>query len=378
MKPKGEVTLPRSTRAGMDVLPWAAEVNRALQQLRDREISDNRKPFKASRALPFWPTLGSTGEGETKTYHVTITDGWVSELIPGENTPAEPACATHKPWNLLWGADAVSPDEADDRRRFDLAIGDQISVVVYQDDEGAFGGDLAPAEGPVEIVAEAEESADGATPVSVHYNPPGGDRTTGDSGEIHYKLAVLRDIDADHASPWLEYFLAGSNIYVERDLPMLENTNTSAASGSGRVFKEYKPEDNQYKFRTISKGAGQLQVNENADTIEVRGNDKTVDLIFMQETDASPTEIGRFSFEDGLTVEDENVTITIPKTPGLDGDDFNLENWPCSQDIEAPPSSPNWTIYFRKGLAYLTDPEDAVTAKKVMYDGFSCAPPDGP
>ena len=330
----------------------------------------------AGRKLPVDVTLRQTGPPAAPTSAVRVEDGWVSELIPGENTPAAPSCAVHKPFNILWGAEATPPEtESTDRRQFDIAIGDQVSIVVYQDEEGGFGGDLAPAGGPVEIVIEPEESS--GTPVSVHYNPPGGDVTTGDSGEIHYKLAVLRDIDADHASPWLEYFLAGSHIYVERDLPMLENTSTSGASGPGRVFKEYKPEDNQYKFRTIAKG-GQLQVNENADDIEIRGNDKTVDLIFMQETDASPTEIGRFSFDDGLANEDENVTITIPKTPGLDGDDFNLENWPCSQDMMSPPTSPNWIIYFRKGLAYLTDPEDAVTAKKVMYDGFSCAPPDGP
>ena len=311
---------PRIVQKGQVAISaqWANQVRESIARLAARIDKPRRGGKGGGIPLPFWPTLGSTGTGEAKTYYVTITDGWVSELIPGENTPTAPACATHKPFNILWGADAVAPDEATDRRRFDLAIGDQVSIVVYQDAEGGFGGDLAPADGPVEITTEPEESS--GTPVSVHYNPPGGDVTTGDSGEIHYKLAVLRDVDADHASPWLEYFLAGSNIYVERDLPMLENTSTSGSAGTGRVFKEYHPVDNQYKFRTISKGAGQLQVNESADTIEVRGNDKTVDLIIVQETDASPTELGRFSFDDGLANEDDDVTITVPKAPALPTD----------------------------------------------------------
>lgn len=326
--------------------------------------------------LRFWPSLvPSTVEGIT-TYSVSLTDGWVSEVIPGENTPPAPAGAFHKPFNLLWGDDAVSPNLPTDRRTFDMSIGQQLSVVVYQDEEGAFGGDLAPAGGPVEVVVEDEESS--GTAVSVHYNPPGGDVITGDSGEIHYKIAVLRDADADHDQPWLEIFLGGSNINVLRDLPMLENTAESAATGIGRVFKEYDPTTNQYKFRPISKGAGQLQVNESADDIEVRGNDKTFDVIFMQETDASPTEIARVSFEDGLGMEDENVTVTIPKAGTTDGDDFNLENWPCSMVLGSPPSAPNWVIYYRKGLAYLTDPEDSVTTKRIQFDGFSCESPDGP
>ena len=36
VRPKGIVTLPRPTSRKMDILPWSRDVNRALQQLRDR------------------------------------------------------------------------------------------------------------------------------------------------------------------------------------------------------------------------------------------------------------------------------------------------------------------------------------------------------
>ena len=39
VKPKGVVTLPRAMRKGLLILPWAKEVNRALQQLRDRIVT---------------------------------------------------------------------------------------------------------------------------------------------------------------------------------------------------------------------------------------------------------------------------------------------------------------------------------------------------
>lgn len=39
IKPVGPVTLPRRSRAGLDLLPWCKEVDRALQQLRDRPFS---------------------------------------------------------------------------------------------------------------------------------------------------------------------------------------------------------------------------------------------------------------------------------------------------------------------------------------------------
>lgn len=42
----GIVKLPRRARSGIDVLPWATEVNQCLQQLRDRAVT-----FKKSKAV---------------------------------------------------------------------------------------------------------------------------------------------------------------------------------------------------------------------------------------------------------------------------------------------------------------------------------------
>ena len=41
VRPKGIVTLPRPTSRKMDILPWSRDVNRALQQLRDRVFTVN-------------------------------------------------------------------------------------------------------------------------------------------------------------------------------------------------------------------------------------------------------------------------------------------------------------------------------------------------
>jgi hypothetical protein len=61
VKPKGSVTLPRRTISGMAVLPWAQEVNRALQELRDRIITVPSRP-------------GQGGGGKLGAFFTTYTD----------------------------------------------------------------------------------------------------------------------------------------------------------------------------------------------------------------------------------------------------------------------------------------------------------------
>lgn len=223
--------------------------------------------------------------------------------------------------NILWGDSAQAPYTSKDRRRFEMAIGDQVSIVVYQAPDGSFGGDKVPENGgPTMIAIEAEKVTEGEEPTSVHYEPPGGDIQQGKSGELHFKIAVLRAKDDTHPEPWLEMFLAGSNIYVFRDLPMLENVGGTGSVGTGRVFKKYDAESNKYQLRAISRGAGtQIQVNENADFVEIRGNDKSASLIIEQETDASPVELLRWKFDDGLSVEKSDKKVTIPKSAATTG-----------------------------------------------------------
>jgi hypothetical protein len=73
VKPRGKVTMPRAARPGLQVLPWAREVNRALQELRDRVFvatGGKRGGGGAASGECFFGEILSVVDGETTTYYI--------------------------------------------------------------------------------------------------------------------------------------------------------------------------------------------------------------------------------------------------------------------------------------------------------------------
>jgi len=362
-------------------------MRKSICALRDRSIITRGGGGGGSKPNPFDVSLIVGGTTEAPTYKVSVWDGWVNERIGGVYDPATNATAVHKPHNILWGSDAVSPAVATDRRTFDITVGQQVSVLVNVAAEGNIelpSGSTAA--GPTEIAIEAEDEK------SIHYVPPRPvDSDTGAAGVYHYKLAVLRAADATHSGPWLEYFLAGSHLDHFAELPILDNAG-GAADNKGRVFKEYKKDANTYIFRVLDATAGELTIEESEDGVSIRGNENDHYTEWKEE---GASEGDKLEFSDGLRATGEDQTVLLPKYVAGDGisialvpgttitysvskdpsDDFpgggdlNLEIYQAEvidsdgfyKIIDLNTTTPLETLYWRNGL-YVgkTEPDDPV------------------
>jgi len=289
-------------------------MRKSICALRDRSIITRGGGSGGSKPNPFDVSLIVGGTTESPTYKVSVADGWVNERIPGVKTPPANATAVHKPWNILWGTDAVAPDLGTDRRTFPISIGQQVSVIVNVAAEGNIelpAGAPGTTLGPTEIKVEAEDED------SVHYVPPRPvDSDTGSAGVYHYKLAVLRDADATHSAPWLEYFLAGSHIDHFAELPILDNLGGSATN-KGRVFKKYDKATNTYQFRVLDATAGELTIEESDDGVAIRGNENNKYTEWKEE--GASTAQHRLEFSDGLRASGSDQTVLMPKYVAGDG-----------------------------------------------------------
>lgn len=153
------------------------------------------------KKMPFEVTLGRT-TGETPTYFVTVAHGKVIErdMTKGEDVDALPGYVCT---NRLDGADP---------RKFTIAVGQSIFVVIAENTQGAI-------DSTVDIVLTV---ADTATTKSLNYIPDVQD------GIYYYKLASL---EADGDGVKLVDEIAGSHIFhstgltadlVLRDCPIIE------------------------------------------------------------------------------------------------------------------------------------------------------------
>ena len=97
VKPKGVVTLPRAMRKGLLILPWAKEVNRALQQLRDRIVTvPSQARSTAAVALPLTLKQGTAVD------KFQVIPGYVNGVMPtlggvAINSPVSPATTPATP-----------------------------------------------------------------------------------------------------------------------------------------------------------------------------------------------------------------------------------------------------------------------------------------
>jgi hypothetical protein len=281
-----------------------------------------RRPSSNPRALPFECQLIDR-EGQL---YITVADGCVNERVPGGE---DSATIAHECENIRLGKKAIAPETPETRTEFPIQPGQQVSVVVDVDPEGAIRG-TSP-EDPVRVVIEPVNQVN-----SVHYVPPIGDDTSGKFGEYHYKLATLEPVpDAEDA--WqLKRWLAGSHISHFRELPILANTYDTGSTGIGRIVKEYAEPTNRYLFRGISGVSGQIVITEMDDTVQIG--------IDPQYTD--------------------DVTDGTGGGGSTTGGNLNLAIWPLyyanDGTVYAQEDSEPVIHYFRNGLFVgIEDPADA-------------------
>lgn len=302
--------MPPRPKRGMDALAFSNGVYKCLDQIRGLVYETGGISKKSKDTLPpFWPTLGSEGEGEAKTYYVTITDGYVNERIPGGE---DDALAKHFPDGLK--------DEFGERVKHTVVAGKQVSLVVEVDEDGAITASGPDAATRIEI-----EDVD---PESTHYEPKIGDASTGEAGIYRYCLAKIVAGDNPGDPPKLENVLAGSHVSHFRELPKIVNLPETSTTGIARLIKEYDKPSNEYRVRSLNKGDGQLRIEEDGDSAKIRGNGKNF-LLRIQVGIESAQDAAEF--EDGLCIDEGTRTIEIPAIPDFSAaENLNLSVYDVS------------------------------------------------
>lgn len=197
----GSIKIPRTPVRGVDVFPWANDVNNALQQLRDRKAWYSPKGGKGRSILPrFWPEFQSLTEGETTTYTVTVTEGYVAD---------------HDHIGTTSGVE----DELDEIAYFPVPnqfTGDALTKFDIEDGQAIYVKVAVLSTGEIGITSgdECEIAIESDGILSTHHIPATSTPTaSGSTGTYYYKLAIFRVVEGVAS---LELFLAGDNIVHHR------------------------------------------------------------------------------------------------------------------------------------------------------------------
>ena len=273
--------------------------------------------------------------------------------------------------------------DVDPAAEFDVANGQALFVKVNTDEK--------------DIMTTLSAVVDAADTASQHQQPPptaaGETAPPPLNGFYYYKIAEFYE----EAGVLKTRMVHTGGVIIHR--PVLhEFFNLEESSGTRyEVFKSWNAAEARYEIRPVVQLTGgdgvpvlfPLQSGEPPyNAIKVRSlsgkatlpqirvrtpGGATDTVITIEGNDVDGTAAinfgGHVTVADGLVTEIDEGTL---------GDDFNLSNYPCIPDPGPAPTAPNWTIYFRKGLAFLADPGGEPSTTLIMYDGFSCTPPDGP
>ena len=303
--------------------------------------------------------LITSGTEGNPIYKVTVTEGWVSETLPGPNDALEYHEADNHREEVDPATDPVT--YTDVLRKFTLTVGQAVYVDVKILPTGQVGG-VSPS---VTIAIDDDNES------SAHYRPRVDNETSsGAAGNMRYKLAVLEAAVAPSTKPTLKEYLAGGDITYIPELPAILST-MAAADGIGVLPKEWSESEVAYKFRALSKALGQLNITTNGNVVEVRGNKKNADLtVYVGNVAQSPT----IGFEDGLittgatvegdedpavasmqipipipTVTSDDESVTITNNGGANGAVYDLSVDPAG----ALPSGSAGDILYHNGTSWI-------------------------
>jgi hypothetical protein len=382
----GSVTIPKRPLSVGGLLAWARAANKTLQELRDRKVG-----FTPSRTVrggvyqpPYWPTLRTTTVGESKTYEVSVKDGWLTERLRLDGSEG---VVRHLPDNIKDAVDATK------QRKFSI-LADEVLYAKY---DVEINGSVTPDTLTLEVNADDFES----TP----YQPKCGD-FAGSTGTYYIPLCQLKV--ADEKGTIIPINTGHIGHVSERG----EINNTSEAAPSyaadtgseyGRVIKEYKPDEDTYLARVLTarqpsspvdpdEPTAQIQIVENADDVVIQGNGQKFSVSFEG---PGANEDKPLVIEDGLGIsgdgeeEDPNITVLLPEfespdetiaigyesgTPLIPESKWKLEGGGVTLKIEiySPTvisnfegdaatieygsGTPFLTLYFFHGILYTSEP----------------------
>lgn len=200
-----------------------------------------------------------------------------------------------------------------------------------------------------------QQSSTHHVPESVDYNAPPVD------GDYYWQLAEIETVpDTEPAQYRIKRRLPGDK-FIPNQIDRIKNI------GDGTdIYWGFDPSATNalHKFRSI------------ANASESASGGAPLVKALLTEADET-VKIKTLTAGTGITITDNDDSVEIAADESTTGQDFDLVNYDCVQDPGGPAPSPNWTIYFRDGLAYYTDPNTPPDETLVHYNGFSCYPRAG-
>lgn len=251
----GPVTIPRRAHSGMAVLPWAQDVNRALQQLRDRKAPGGGSGIPSAGRLPmFWASITKLPVPPATAYEIRVEPGLIAETLTiTENKPI----TRHHPVPVVPAEPPAEPPAP-------LAMSDgQVLFLTYETDKlGAYKPDTAA------LVVGADDAYDDTN----RSYPPAPAAEEGTEGARAVKLARL---EVDDGRPEITQLWRGPWQHWQ-DLPTLRNK----AEGDAQVYAGFDSATGKYEFRALKALAG-MSIVENADEIDFSTDGSSFNLVFV-------------------------------------------------------------------------------------------------
>ena len=309
---------------------WSEDVQKAIQQLRDRTVLKGRPPVQPQRGQPLQPHHLRDDSG----WKLKFREGFVYQTFPPTTESPTPI----ERFLIYVGAsDHLGTTPAPDVAL--ATVNDYVYLHYKTDDHGGMIGLDDPAETPERF---AELIASTAEKNSTHFELPDGAGLNGIEGDYYYEVAkmeadALGDAVYTTGRGWrrnfhnlrgynaLENHTTGCAVYEQYDMESdtkllrgitgdygIDCTQTATAldldldavnlGGGEKVYNDLEPND-EAEFRTLVERSTNPQIQLSTiggpptTEIRVEGNDNDIDIIF---NDCAASEVLRLVFRDGL------------------------------------------------------------------------------
>lgn len=254
----GPVTIPRRAHRGIALLPWCQDVNRAIQQLRDRKVPAGGYGLPSEGRLPmFWVTITKAPVSPATAYEIRVEPGLIAETLTIiEDKPI----TRHHPVPVVPAEPPAEPPAP-----LEMSNGQVVFLTFETDKLGAYKTDTA------DIVVAADDAYDDTN----RSYPPAPATVEGTEGTRAVKLARLdvvngtAEITQIWRGPWQHW----------QDLPTLRNK----ATGDAQVYAGFDSATGKYDFRALKALSG-INIAQNENDIDIGTDGASFNLILVETT----------------------------------------------------------------------------------------------